>query len=69
MHIVQEIQRKFNCKRLYIDKMSFLFEGKTKKKKKTCNKIRTLFFRFLFLTPFMAALTSEKHPQVMFRTI
>lgn len=34
MHIVQEIQRKFNCKRLYIDKMSFLFEGKTKKKKK-----------------------------------
>lgn len=33
MYIAQEIQRKFNSKRLYIDKMSFLFEGKTKKKK------------------------------------
>lgn len=44
-------------------------KAKKEKKKNTCNKIRTLFFRFLFLTPFMAALTSEKHPQVMFRTI
>lgn len=46
MYIVQEIQRKFNCKRLYIDKMSFLFEGKTKKKNKTCIK-----YDFFFQVP------------------